>query len=198
MDSESIEAGNLVRHTMTLGEVGQMKSVALAERLNAVSPHARVVALASKYPPASDDDARIIEACDMVFDCTGEDELLAELERLTRTSTTDFVSASLGRGALRGYIYTAREVSFPFVRFREALEEHERQDLVAVPEEDGLGEEPGCWHPLARATTLDVWRCAVAAVESADWLAEGKAQQPLLRVIERPSPNAPLPHTTDA
>ena len=51
IDGDPLEAGNLVRHSLTMNELKGNKAEKLMERLNFVSPHARVRAIAKKPLP---------------------------------------------------------------------------------------------------------------------------------------------------
>ena len=51
-DSEPVEAGNLRRHTLSLDNVGAPKTAALMERLNAVSPFAKVRSVGASPAPS--------------------------------------------------------------------------------------------------------------------------------------------------
>lgn len=53
IDHDTLEGGNLVRHTLALDDVGTNKAVALTERLKGLSPHAKVTAVPETFPPLS-------------------------------------------------------------------------------------------------------------------------------------------------
>lgn len=51
MDRDMLQAGNLVRHTLGLGDVGGLKGESLAGRLNLCSPHALISGYDDNFPP---------------------------------------------------------------------------------------------------------------------------------------------------
>ena len=75
IDGDDIEAGNLVRHTLTLNEEGKNKASALADRLNRASPHVRVDAITYNLNPQDPQCRKAIEQADLVIDCTANYEV---------------------------------------------------------------------------------------------------------------------------
>lgn len=185
VDGELLEAGNLVRHTLTVTEVGLHKAAALAARLNATSPHAKATAVCHPYRPTSPAELASVDRCNFIFDCTGDDDVLASLARESFPPDQQYLSVSLGRAAARTYICTAIGSCFPLARFREEIKPYLERDRHEVPDDQAAGESAGCWHPLFRATVVDVWRAALSAVERAeDWCATS-AVSFALHVLER-------------
>lgn len=77
LDGERLEAGNLVRHTLTLDDLEQNKAEALAARLSRISPHVAVRAEAVKFihRPARECDAPSTRSR---LECRGHHRLLGE------------------------------------------------------------------------------------------------------------------------
>ncbi len=198
IDGDRLETGNLVRHSLTLGEVGQYKASALATRLNMISPHARASAVCFEYPPRGDAEKVSVDRFDLIIDCTAEDEVLARLANQQFMPEVEFLSVSLGPGAIHAYIYTARGHCFPFDKFRAAIDPHLKQDRAHYPEEDRPGEGAGCWHPPFRASVLDISRAALAAIAHAEVACCEEAPHSSLEIIECSRPPAPAEPSSDA
>lgn len=169
-DGDRLDAGNLVRHILTLNDLERNKATAVAERLNQVSPHVRV--LASEEPFAAQPDAFEAESrsaladADLVIDCTAEDSVLVSLERFDWERERTFASFSLGLHARRLYCFFACGASFPRRAYVEAVTPWLEQDLQGLDEAELPREGVGCWHPLMPATIVDVWLFAATAVRS--------------------------------
>ena len=59
MDGEDLEVGNLVRHTLDLGDIKKSKAEQLARKLNSINPHADVIFMQKNFPPNSEDEINI-------------------------------------------------------------------------------------------------------------------------------------------
>jgi len=185
IDGDALEAGNLVRHTLGLDAVGQPKAEAVAERLNRASPHASVVAIPGRFPPASEADQALVRRCRVVLDCTGDDAVLHHLERFGWPGETLFASLSLSLGVRRLYCFEASAEAFPLGTFRALIAPWLAEDI------DAQGERPlpragiGCWHPVFPARADDVWLLAAVAVKHLAGLMENSQPQPRLAVFEQ-------------
>jgi ThiF family len=59
LDADDLQAGNLVRHTLGLQEVGGNKAFGVAGRLNRVTPHAMVEPVLDMFPPSGAQDLQL-------------------------------------------------------------------------------------------------------------------------------------------
>lgn len=196
-DGERLEAGNLVRHTLTLGEVGSHKAVALAMRLSQISPYVTARPLARPFPPErltargteldprglSDSEAvgDTARTCDLVIDCTGDDTTLARLATTSWEDSPCFVSLSVGYYARRLWCFVARGEHFPHAAFQALIApwlEREQAEYAQVAQNGNGGfprEGIGCWHPVFPARADDIWLLASAAVKRLETLVEALA-----------------------
>lgn len=78
LDNGHMEAGNLARHVLTVTEVGARKAAAPAQRLNRVSPKARVGRFDQTFPPSGDAKAAI-DAADLIIDATTSEVVIDSL-----------------------------------------------------------------------------------------------------------------------
>lgn len=182
VDPERLTAGNLVRHSLSMEEIGQHKAERLAQRLNRLSPFAR----ASFSNRHSHDERRDgTEGPRMVLDCTGSDDALQRLSAGTPEAGSLLVSLSVGLGAKRLYIVCVPGMSFAFSEFKVAM-----QPWLARDVEDNGGrllphEGPGCWHPLFPARPDEISMHAAAALSELERATRGDSRPWSLRVLER-------------
>lgn len=158
IDPDVFTVGNLVRHNLTLADVGKSKARGLAERLNAASPHARVQAISEAFP-GGDNGRAALQSADVIVDTTGDDALIVQLASDTYTSPKLFVSAAVGLFARRFFFFAARALTFPgnaFARHINPWLLYERAETSGSPMR---WEGTGCWHPVfpARASDFAVY-----------------------------------------
>ncbi|MFQ5968800.1 MAG: ThiF family adenylyltransferase, partial [Acidimicrobiia bacterium] len=181
VDHDTLEAGNLVRHTLGLAEIDEAKAEALADRLNRVSPHASVRYVNGRFPRFEGDEPGVWE-CDVVIDCTGSDEVLHDLRAFEWDCPKLFFSVSLGLDARRLFCFTAAGRTFPhptFVRMTQPwlakeIEEHGGRELPR--------EGVGCWSPVFPARIDDIWMMAAVAVKDLEQSVASPPKEPVLRV----------------
>lgn len=171
VDAGTLEAGNLVRHTLSVASVGTSKALALAARLNAVSPNASVVGIPESFPNLGGVRERV-EAADLVIDTTGSDAVLAGLGDTAWTPETTIASVSLSFGAEKLYAFAARGPVFPVGDFRQAIQPW--SEAAAVPPDEFPWEGIGCWSSVFPARDDHVVQLAATAVS---WL-EGQLRTP--------------------
>jgi hypothetical protein len=173
VDHDGLEAGNLVRHTLTGADLGRNKATATAARLQRAAPMSHISAHAASLP-SGDGLQKLLDPFDIVLDCTGEDDVLRRLGGAWWSIPRSFLSASLGFAANRLFLFGAHACAFPFEEF-----EHEvRSWLVAERSrwsaEGETLEGTGCWSPLFPARCDDVWLAAVATVKYLERAVDGK------------------------
>lgn len=183
VDDDVLEAGNLVRHTLTLAELGQPKATALAARLNAANPHARVDAFPGRFPPEHVDNP-LWQQPRVIVDTTGSNEVAADLTCFPWDGERLFVSLSLGLGAHRLYLYAGQATTFPADHFRNSVDPLAREDFESSGP-DLPREGTGCWHPVFPARADDIWLLAAAAIKLIVGLMEQPPREACLRVIEQ-------------
>ena len=184
-DGDTLHAGNLVRHTLTLESVGFNKAVGVTRKLNTSSPHAQVIASENNLLHGRESPPSEFAASDLIIDCTGSDEALNRLGQIEFSDSKVFASISLGMFGKRAFIFISSGVKFPLDHFQEAIspwiiKEKEENSGIDLPWE-GIG----CWHPLFPARFDDVWMMASAAVKTIEGCLESLAEEPVLSVIEQ-------------
>lgn len=182
LDDGRVEAGNLARHVLTMTEVGARKASSLAERLNRVSPNARVVGLDMSFPPSSP-AVEAIRNADLVIDATTSDTVISALGNFDWGRDMTFASVSFSYGAELLYLYLAAGPTFPGEHFREALRPWIKAD--ERPPEDFPHEGIGCWSSVFPARADDVALLAAVAARQLDERTARPCQEPHLVVYGR-------------
>lgn len=162
-DGDDVENGNLCRHTLRLADLGRNKAEAVAERLNGAHSHADVRFIREAFPPVGSDNMCLANQCDLIIDCTGDDETLDELARHSWETDKLFCSISLSYRAVRAYVFTARGRAFPMAQFQSQFAAWADKDAGEFSEEKLVYAGIGCWHPAFPARVDAVWMMATAA-----------------------------------
>jgi hypothetical protein len=168
VDGDVFAAGNLVRHTLDMSDIGHGKATGLAQRLNRVSPHADVQGFDSRF---SADDAKMRSLAlerDLIIDCTAEDGVARALETIAWSSETLLCCFSISYGAERLYAY-AQKQRFDSSNFFSVISPLLSDDLEKHGPETFPREGVGCWHPIFPAR---VERITEAACKAIGFLAE--------------------------
>lgn len=185
MDGDTLEIGNLVRHSLTMSDLGRNKAEAVAARLQSVSPNVQVDAIRTSFPPRDPDAVERLNRADVIIDTTGSDEVIAALELHPWLGAKLMISASLGLGAMRMYIYAVHDHHFASSEFH-----HRIGPLLDRDAEEWAGgtlpwEAVGCWNPVFPARVDDVWLLAAAAAKRIIDLIEHPPAEPQLTEIEQ-------------
>ncbi len=183
-EDDQIRAGNLVRHTATLTDVGSDKGPSVASRLNAASPHAKVTAIGS-FPPDKAEEVGVIEAADVVIDLTGDQALPAALGAYDWGGEKLFFSISLGLHAQRLFCFSAAGNAFPHEEFVDRMQPWLRAQIAEAQGMEVPREGIGCWHPVFPARVDDVWLLGAAAVKWIEQRIQDPPTEPELIVFEQ-------------
>ena len=184
MDADRLCAGNLVRHTLLLENIGEVKATELAGRLSSASIHATVEPIDAEFPPTEQGHRDRVLGCDVVIDCSGSDKVAEDMGRFQWARPVTFVSLSLGLRASRMFIYTAHGESFPADGFRNQLYPWLRSEIEDYDSElprEGLG----CWHPKMPARVDDVWMMTASAFKVLETAVSNTSQASTLTVLEQ-------------
>ena len=167
IDDEWLEAGNLVRHTLGIDDIGWPKSMQLANRLNAVSPNASAFGVLGAFPALDADGLRLVRSAGLIIDTTGDDEVVRAIGSFDwGPGPREFASASFSYGAERLYSYVTSIASFdPAAFFAEARPWIEHDKRLT---EDMVWEGAGCRYPVFPARADDVMALAALAVRDLD------------------------------
>jgi hypothetical protein len=185
VDGERLEAGNLVRHPLGVFDLKQYKATNLAVHLGLASPHASITAINSPFPALSPSEQALVQQCDVILDCTGQDDVLCHLEAFPWQGTKQFVSLSLGLRARRLFCFTASGSTFPHAVFREHLHPWLERELAEYADQRLPREGIGCWHPIFPARIDDVAMMATVALKYLESTVANPPALPALTVFEQ-------------
>ncbi len=187
VDPDELAIGNLVRHPFTLKNLGTSKALTGTKRLNNASPYAVVEAIDSAFPPSIEEHVARIQGCDLIIDCTGDDEVIHNLAAFAWHGVKTFFSVSLGYKAKRLFCYMAKGNSFPELDFRRAIAPWLETERSEIGDADFPREGVGCWHPVFPARIDDAWMLASVAIKyivSIATLAESPCELAVFEQIE--------------
>lgn len=160
VDGDCLSVGNLARHTLSMKNVGHAKAVGLKNRLEEISCHVRVEAI-TEYLSAS--NLNLLDAYDVIVDCTAKDSVIDLLSRIRKEKT--FISVSVGYKAERMYFlyYRGKNLTSSMFdeRLRKIVQKDKEQMLIDGLPWDGIG----CWNPVFPAFGCDMYLAATMAVE---------------------------------
>lgn len=185
IDHDLLEGGNLARHILTLTEVNHFKATAVANRLNAVSPHAVVNAEIVPVQAKLQQQPDWLKAFNLIIDATASDEVLDQLDGAEKARDTVFFSVSLGFKARRLFLYADGQPDSITTSFREKLQPWLQKDLIEQQGQSFPREGVGCWHPLFPARADDIWMMTATAVKLIEAYLIKVPQLPALTVIEQ-------------
>jgi hypothetical protein len=189
IDADTLVIGNLVRHTLSLDDIGKPKVEGLEKRLNKVSPHASVKGINQELggPDGEVGVEDYLENTDIVIDATGSDTTIDILAKSLSGTDKLFISVSTGVGAKRLFCFMQAMRSLPFeptafhARLAPWLEKERAEDPEPEFPMDGIG----CWHPVFPARWDDISMLVSAAVRPMEKFISDVNSKQQLMVIER-------------
>jgi hypothetical protein len=165
IDNDHFQAGNLARHILGMDSVSRSKAQAVAERLKNTTPHASVCAIEEAFPPKDPDACDELAKCDLVFDCTASDDVLAHIGTFHWGQPTNFASVSIGYEARRLFVFTAQGESFPSADCSDEMRPWLERERDRMPHEDLPWEGTGCWNAVFPARADDIWLLTAIALK---------------------------------
>jgi hypothetical protein len=190
VDGELLVAGNLVRHTLLIENIGDLKARSVAKRLKLTSPHAVVEAIDSNISSLSSKEWAKLESCELLIDCTGSEEVLYHLAVQRGAVERVYCSVSISFGAHRLFVFIAQGSAFPHEVFRQLIQpwlERGRQEFTGQAYRwAGIG----CWHPVFPARADDIWLLTSIALKSIESTIGSSPLRTQLAVYEAESDNS--------
>lgn len=165
IDGDTLEVGNLVRHTLTMSDLGKKKAEALSVRLVGVSPNIEVGFMAREFPLQAEHDVERLGRVAVIVDTTGSDEVVSALAAQQWPEPKLVISASLSLGAKRAYIFSSHGKRFPAAEFHRHVDPLLERDAEEWKSAGLPWEGVGCWHPVFPARLDDIWLMASATIK---------------------------------
>ncbi|WP_269317796.1 HesA/MoeB/ThiF family protein [Exiguobacterium sp. KJ 601] len=165
IDYDNLEMGNLTRHTLLLNEIGNNKAEALTKRLNKTSLHSKVESHAGTLKYNLENNIEQLRKYNVILDCTGDDEVLMQLQQYQWSDIKQFISISLGFEGRKLFLFSNYSFYFHYDLFRECVDPWLADESTQFNEKQLPREGLGCWHPLFPARADDVWILAATAIK---------------------------------
>lgn len=186
VDSDIFEVGNLSRHVLNIGNIGELKELSLCSYLNSLNPHANVEVINDTLTIDEEFKTNIaLDKYDIIIDCTGENSVLDVFQRADFRKSHIIASISVGLGAKHLYMTIMNGTTFYFDSFYKLISpyiqsERDLFDDYSLPR-NGIG----CWHPTFPARSDDVWLAAATAVKAIENYIITKSKKTLSIVYEQ-------------
>lgn len=161
LDLDIFKVSNLVRHTLSIYDIGSSKTVSLVKHLNQINPHSAVRSIDDLLKVGKDGKANIdMNSYDIIIDCSGSNEVLNVISNLNLNSSKVFISVSVGLGARHLYLTMFNSNVFDFTSFAEIVRPYIESDNASLIFNDLPRDGIGCWHPTFPARSDDIWLAA--------------------------------------
>ncbi|MFN3191479.1 MAG: ThiF family adenylyltransferase [Aureliella sp.] len=184
-DAQSVEYGNLCRHTLDGRHVGLNKAIGLAHRLASCHPMSEIRGHAKSLPfPAIDrQDRSAIRALNdssTIIDCSTDEGAFHWLSRRARANGQRLASMFINANATTLTLVLSGKQTAAAKVYRQLLNDIEASNTVVCPTEyfDELSEEDsvlpvGCWQPTFPGLNSHIWVLAFAAIEHfSNWISD--------------------------
>lgn len=165
IDGQCLEAGNLCRHTLTIENVGYHKAEQVSRQVNLSFPHIKSSHINRSLVNCGDKEKAIIQECDVVLDCTGEDVVLSWLSNFEMDAKTLFASISVSFRARRLFYFSAYTSRFPLESFVKEIKPWILAERAILAKEELPLSGIGCWHPIFPAGADDIWLMTAMAAK---------------------------------
>jgi len=185
IDNDVLSAGNVVRHTLTLNDIGKSKTEALKAKLEAINPLVVVEILPEKLPENQTDLHGLIQDYGLVIDCTGSDEVLMLLSAPKFSIPKYFASFSLGYRADRLYAYIESGFFFSGESFEDSYRKWKEIEVQEWQSDGETIEGAGCWSPLFPARYDDIVIAGSICVKLLEKLVTYNCQHARFMAFER-------------
>jgi len=164
IDNDYLEIGNLSRYNLTLNELYKHKSEEFSKHLNKINPFANAKYIKSTFD-YDEEETQNYDKFDIIVDCTGENQVLHDLEKYDFKSEKIFISVSIGINADDIYLLLQKGCKFNASNFINELqpfmiENQERLDEMDLPR-DGTK----CWMPVFPVKYHDILSISSLAVK---------------------------------
>lgn len=185
VDGDDLEVGNLVRHVLSMKEIGSNKASSLATRLNEVSPQAKVTAIPRFFGSLTEEDTKLIQQTDVILDCTGRDDTLLAFGKFDWVHQKFFFSISVGFEAKRVFCFHSRGNTFPTRMIVELLQPWLSKERDLYSESDLPREGIGCWSLVFPARIEDIILLAAPCLKIIDRVVTKDEAEPNLEILEQ-------------
>lgn len=186
VDSDIFEVGNLSRHVLNAGNIGELKELSLCNHLNSLNPHANIEVINDKLTIDEESKTNIaLDKYDIIIDCTGENSVLDIFQNVDFRKRHIIVSISVGLGAKHLYMTIMSGNTFCFNSFYKLISPYIQSERDLFDDYNLPRNGIGCWHPTFPARSDDVWLVAATAVKAIENYIITKSEKTLSIVYEQ-------------
>lgn len=167
IDSDIFEIGNLSRHVLNVGNIGELKELSLCSYLNSLNPHANIEVINDTLAIDEEFKTNIaLDEYDIIIDCTGENSVLDIFQKADFRKSHIIASISVGLGAKHLYMTIMSGSTFYFNSFYNLISPYIQSERDLFDDYNLPRNGIGCWHPTFPARSDDVWLAAATAVKA--------------------------------
>lgn len=186
VDSDIFEVGNLSRHVLNVGNIGELKELSLCSYLNSLNPHANVEVINDTLTIDEEFKTNIaLDKYDIIIDCTGENSVLDVFQKADFRKSHIIASISVGLGAKHLYMTIMNGTTFYFNSFYKFISPYIQSERDLFDDYNLPRNGIGCWHPTFPARSDDVWLAAATAVKAIENYIITKSEKTLSIVYEQ-------------
>lgn len=186
VDFDIFEVGNLSRHVLNVGNIGELKELSLCSYLNSLNPHANVEVINDTLTIDEEFKTNIaLDKYDIIFDCTGENSVLDVFQKADFRKSHIIASISVGLGAKHLYMTIMSGTTFYFNSFYKLISPYIQSERDLFDDYNLPRNGIGCWHPTFPARSDDVWLAAATAVKAIENYIITKSEKTLSIVYEQ-------------
>ena len=153
IDNDYLEIGNLSRYNLTLTELNKFKSEEFSKHLNKINPFANVKFISDTFDY---DEKSNYDEYDMIMDCTGENQVLYDLEKYEFKHEKIFISASIGINGDNIYLLLQKGTKFDSSNFVYELLPFMKENVEKLDEMELPRDGTKCWMPAFPAKYHDI------------------------------------------
>ncbi len=186
IDDDIVKVGNLTRHILSTSDVGCRKAKAVADRLNMINPHAKVMHFTERFYLKNDGNLSVnLNEADIILDCTGEDSVLNTLSALNYVKERCVISISIGLEAKRIYIDMQKGMKFKYDKFMSVIFKYLQQDKVSAKGIELPRDGTGCWHSTFPARIDDILAAATVSLKTIETYIVSEEQKEVALIFEQ-------------
>ena len=186
VDSDIFEVGNLSRHVLNVGNIGELKELSLCSYLNSLNPHANIEVINDTLTIDEEFKTNIsLDKYDIIIDCTGENSVLDVFQKADFRKSHIITSISVGLGAKHLYMTIMSGSTFYFNSFYKLISPYIQSERDLFDDYNLPRNGIGCWHPTFPARSDDVWLAAATAVKAIENYIITKSEKTLSLVYEQ-------------
>lgn len=153
IDGDNLQIGNLSRHVLSLEHLGENKAKAMAKKLVQNSPSVKIE---FKEKDLNKDNISFLDECDVVIDCTGNNEVVELLSTYEFKTNKHIYVGAFAYGAKGFLFYKQYTRVVNSEMFFKKTSEFYNKYVKDIREEDLIMEGVGCYHPVFPALDSDV------------------------------------------